>query len=527
MSRAIAGEFVLRGDLVTDSALSVGSGMEGPSADITCVRDGLGRLVIPGSALAGAFAARFENETAWGGQERASNLYFEDAVHKPLAKTAIQVERRDGVAIDRRTGTAARGLLFSREVVPAGSRFAWELRVEATDAGASVFGRDDAKQWVTTIANVLAGGISLGGGTSAGLGRVRLANGRLQWIGIGDRKELLRFLDNPDAQGEPLTLEPPAPAGLRIEVPWRAVGPLLVSVPLNGLVDRMPQSTRLRGQERRLVIPGTSLKGALRSRAEWIVRTAASVGAPVEPLDQMAAPLGPVQRLFGKPPMGRGKARKAGMKGAMRVAEVLAVEPVDNWDDILAVLVEPRPTEKGEAGLTRRVQLRRAAAEALRQGRGLLRINDHVAISRWTGGADDGKLFATVAPLPHPDYWQPIVLEIDLSRPNSMGDRASEFALLALVLRDLCDGWIGIGHGTTRGYGEVDVDSAKVTWTFGDQLPDGLATVAGRSFTLAELLDPDHGALDDVRELLLGGWLAELSTIADANKEGAHDGVTR
>lgn len=162
MSRAIVGEFVLWGDLVTDSALSVGSGVEGPSADITCVRDGLGRLVIPGSALAGAFAARFEKEAAWGGQERASHLYFEDAVHRLLPKSANSVERRDGVAIDRRTGTAARGLLFSREVVPAGSRFSWELRVEATDAGASVFGRDDAKEWITTIANVLAGGINLG-----------------------------------------------------------------------------------------------------------------------------------------------------------------------------------------------------------------------------------------------------------------------------------------------------------------------------------------------------------------------------
>lgn len=527
MSRAIVGEFVLWGDLVTDSALSVGSGVEGPSADITCVRDGLGRLVIPGSALAGAFAARFEKEAAWGGQERASHLYFEDAVHRLLPKSANSVERRDGVAIDRRTGTAARGLLFSREVVPAGSRFSWELRVEATDAGASVFGRDDAKEWITTIANVLAGGINLGGGTSAGLGRVRLESARLQWIGIGDRNELLQFLGNPDVKGEALTLEPLTPAGLRIEVPWRAVGPLLVSVPLNGLVDRMPQSTRLCGRERRLVIPGTSLKGALRSRAEWIVRTAASLSTPIGPLDQMAAPLGPVQRLFGKPPMGRGRARKPGMKGMMRVSEVLATEPVDNWDGILAVLVEARPADKGDAGLTKRANLRRAAAVALRQGRGLLRINDHVAISRWTGGADDGKLFATVAPLPRPDYWQPIVLDVDLSRPEGVDDRAAEFALLALVLRDLCDGWIGIGHGTTRGYGEVAVDPAEVTWTFGDQLPTGLETVAGRSFTLAELLDPGHRALADVRQLLLGCWLAELSTIADANKEGVRDGVTR
>ena len=101
MSRAIVGEFVLWGDLVTDSALSVGSGVEGPSADITCVRDGLGRLVIPGSALAGAFAARFEKEAAWGGQERASHLYFEDAVHR-----RIKVHYRDywRKRADRRRG---------------------------------------------------------------------------------------------------------------------------------------------------------------------------------------------------------------------------------------------------------------------------------------------------------------------------------------------------------------------------------------------------------------------------------------
>jgi hypothetical protein len=122
---------------------------------------------------------------------------------------------------------------------------------------------------------------------------------------------------------------------------------------------------------------------------------------------------------------------------------------------------------------------------------------DHVAIDRWTGGAADGRLYSVLEP--HAVRWNPITIAVDLTR---LGDAArSEFftdgadesgapdpphdvtadaglALLLLVLRDLAEGWIPLGHGAYRGLGWIEVQGVHVT---GDKWPDGVE--------LADLLD--------------------------------------
>jgi CRISPR/Cas system CSM-associated protein Csm3 (group 7 of RAMP superfamily) len=79
-----------------------------------------------------------------------------------------QFEIRNGVAIDRDTGTAAEGLLYDFEVVPAGTSFNCRIVVENAEdwqlgllcAGLAPFERGEA---------------SLGGGRSRGLGQVELS----------------------------------------------------------------------------------------------------------------------------------------------------------------------------------------------------------------------------------------------------------------------------------------------------------------------------------------------------------------
>lgn len=492
MSRAIIGEYVLSGVLVADSALAIGSGEEGTHTDMACIRDGKGRWIIPGSALAGVFRADFEdNLKAWGSKDFASQLFFEDAVWLP-PNEAVHDEVRDGVGIDRRTGTAAPTALYTREVVPPGTRFSWELRLEVVDDKKSL-DRSAAKDWIRAAAAQLSAGVPLGAATSAGLGTVRLDGAELEWIGIGDRDGLLALLAGATTREKLYHQAATPPNRLRITCPWRANGPLLVSVPVNGLVDRMPQTTRMGGGGNvHLVIPGTSIKGALRSRADWIMRTATGTAAPEGFLDQMNDP-GVVGQLFGRPPMGRGRNRKRGARGALRVHEVLSKQNVANWKNILERLMSQRPGGTGDPGLTARAEARKRAADALAARGGRLRINDHVAISRWTGGADEGKLFATVAPLPVDGYWKDMVFDVDLSRFASLEDIERVLLLLAVLFRDLAEGWIGIGHGTTRGYGEVTAQIDRITWEFSEVLPHGL-TLPERTFSLSDLLTGDQFA---------------------------------
>lgn len=495
MSRAIVGEYVLTGVLVADSALAIGSGEEGAHTDMACVRDGQGRWIIPGSALAGLFSAEYEKFKPWGCKEFASQLFIEDAVWSSGPK---EDEVRDGVGIDRRTGTAAPTALYTREVIPVGTRFNWELRLEVVEGELD---RNAAREWLRAMAAKLASGVALGAATSAGLGTVRLDGGhRLQWIGIGNRDELLGHLGVLAGLGGSAVVEPlklsttPPPNRLRITCAWKALGPLLVSVPVNGLADRLPRTTRKGARENvhHLVIPGTSIKGVLRSRAEWIVRTVAGVSVPARFLDQMNDP-GVIGQLFGRPPLGRGRNRTGGRRGAIRVHEVLSARPLPNWPTIVQKLMTTRPGGTGDDRLTARAKSRKEASDAMSAQGGLLRINDHVAISRWTGGADEGKLFATVAPLPADGFWERIVLDIDLSRFASGRDVDRALLLLAVLLRDLTEGWIGIGHGTTRGYGEVTARAEDIQWEFSATLPHGL-TLPEPSFSLADLLGGERFA---------------------------------
>lgn len=530
-TRHVLGEWVLRGTLVARSPLAIGSGEAGSITDQACARDGLGRLIIPGSALAGIVRPAFERFPAWGSQALASLLYVEDAV----AVRSRPVEVRDGVAIDRRTGTAAEHLLYSREVVPVGTLFAWTVRVEAVDRPDGALTKDDARDWLTTIALDFGRGRELGARTTAGLGRVQLTDASLAWLGTGSRADLLALLSDMPAPEEKIKLPEAKSSRLVVTVPWRARSPLLVSVAFNGLVDRLPQTAdKLEagqsgsapaaspgGQEPApdpyLVIPGTSWKGALRSRAEWIVRTVTNTDAPTHLDAQLAQDLGPVGRLFGRPPT-KGRqhgvvVRQPGSRGAARLAEVYSTAPIQGWQEALAALAVR--TDKSD-DLAKRLGVRIKAAQAVARTK-RLRINDHVAISRWTGGADDGKLFATVAPLPDPESlpdpeaappWDPLLIEVDLDRLGTAAEARSAVYLLALLLRDLAEGWVGIGYGSTRGYGEVTAELEQVVFAFpsGSTLTEGSSSFALASFfSNAALRSPFEEA-----------WQAEIRTLTSS-----------
>ena len=512
MSRAVIGEYVLTADLVATSALAVGSGEPGPDTDMACLRDGLGRLIIPGSALAGVLRPE-SRDPVWGDPDAASLTYIEDAP----AKGEVRVETRDGVGIDRISGTAAHGVLYAREVVPAGSQFALEIRVEAVQDQAearTALSQQDAESWITAIAADLAAGRSLGSATSTGLGRVELdpRTAKLEWRGIANRDGLLDVLGGTNPTRSLKITPSGTPGLLLVSIAWNPVSPLLVSVPMNGLVDRLPQTTGI-GEHTRLVIPGASIKGALRSRAEKIVRTLIGIAATRDHLDQMAADLGPVQRVFGRPPTGTGQARSKGQRGAATVGEVYS-PVIREWAKILDALALRAGAGPKVSAAEKQLQKAKPRASANRLlATTDLRITPHVAISRWTGGADDGKLFATLAPgawfgrREDPEAWEPITLAIDLSRLGDTEDELlSALRLLTLVLRDLAEGWIGLGHSTSRGYGEITADPTDIRFTFPAGLPEQLTELEGRDVTMDEFLT-SHGAE------LSAAWHQEITAL--------------
>lgn len=96
----------------------------------------------------------------FGSGESASHVMIKDM---SLYSERIRTELRDGVAIDRDTGTAKSGALFDFEIVPVGAEFAFEAILEnVEDWQLGLFGIA-LKLWER-------GEIALGGKTTIGMG---------------------------------------------------------------------------------------------------------------------------------------------------------------------------------------------------------------------------------------------------------------------------------------------------------------------------------------------------------------------
>ncbi|BAZ66652.1 MAG: CRISPR-associated RAMP protein [Pelatocladus maniniholoensis HA4357-MV3] len=238
----------ITGQLKTITALRISAGRssEPIGSDLPVIKDALGNPLIPGSSFKGAMRSRLEsflraivgsdrklvanpaNEDEWSitskelsdFKETIKNLKSgekEEHLHQyiventdlishlfgsPWIASKFQVrdltvnpeywfgqyQERDGVAIDRDTETAADGKLYDFQVVPAGTVFEFKAIVENAqpwELGLLMIG---LHQFETEQ-------IPLGGGSSRGLGVVKLEIDKMDWIDVeNDPEKLLTYL---------------------------------------------------------------------------------------------------------------------------------------------------------------------------------------------------------------------------------------------------------------------------------------------------------------------------------------------
>ncbi|GII91134.1 RAMP superfamily CRISPR-associated protein [Sinosporangium siamense] len=511
-----------RGWLRTESPLHVGGLGGGPATSLPIALDGLGRLHVPGTSLAGALRSWSrgtkdtpEQDDLWGSspperkseygvpeteRDHASRVIVADALitleprldargmpESPLPPGML--EFRPSVGIDRVTGVAAQEFLYGRAVVPAGHYVRLEIDIESDRDE-----KTDELRMTALLDALSAGDIRLGAATSKGFGSVRL---------LDDPFELLveRF-DSPEGllavlRGDPgRRRERRRAAGgnpfphrreiLDVRIEWHPSAPVMVRSGRTGLtVDALPLTTRVDQHHLTLVLPGSSIKGTLRSHAEFIERTARGADAPTPSagtpaahsaafraqLDQLPA----VRALFGAAG-DQGDDQPASRIGALLAEECTALVTVPNelWaavDDVQNL----QPQGERPAGLPDDVRDR---LEDLGMAKA-----DHVALDRWTGGSADGRLYSVLEP--HAVGWEPIRLSVDLTRLG--GQRDIGLALLLLTLRDLAAGRIPLGGGTNRGFGDIAV--ADITLSGGDWKEPASLT---RVFAAPELTGLQH-----------------------------------
>ncbi len=479
MARDLAGWVHVTGVLRLTSPLSVGGLVGDPDVDLPLARTVAGDWLIPGSSVAGAlrhFAHDAIGETS--SRERlladvfgdiaqpsdgAAALHVHDAIFE-----ASHIEVRDRNGIDRHTGAAAGHILYRRELIATASRARFCLTLELPSDKTR---RAERERVLATLIGALGTGeVVLGASTSSGLGRVQLEDVTTT-IEPLDRETLLGAL-----RGEGLashTLPEPfqgAPA-TTFCLTWKSKAPMMSKAGRDGVaIDGLPLVGRVDDKLIAFVLPGSAIKGRLRSLAEYICRTVARIDTTPDTFLEQLSQLTVVERLFGaatrherKPWAGRAGTH-AGLKPVVAQGRLKHGRSAIDVDDCRLAEM-PRDLWEAISNATRSDQgqgLQEVVGKLDANGWGRtseqrLDIGYHVAIDRWTGAAADQLLFSALEPqLPGPHEFRFRL------HPERLGDdgvgRAALFLWL-LVLREVTTGSVGFGFGANRGYGAMVVEN--------------------------------------------------------------------
>jgi CRISPR/Cas system CSM-associated protein Csm3 (group 7 of RAMP superfamily) len=524
MGRLLTSKYVITGKLIAQSPIHVGAAFGDLVADQPLARDGAGRHYLPGTSLAGPMRSwwirrGYDAENHFGrtpkrddpaNEGHASYITVDDA---PVAE-AGPIEIRDGVGIDRRTGAAAEGIKYDREVLPRGTHFEFCAEIEVWSGEASVSPSVDQEKPVppepaTTrrqvgelIGALERGDIRFGAAKTRGLGRLRLTETHVTAQVLGERAGLIARLRQAGELPENLRNEfveagiAASSDEIAIRITWHPDLPVMNKSEAEGVsIDAVPLVTA-DGDRLKPVITGASIKGVLRAHGERICRTLAAA-QPDDPASRTpgTSPKGPkqdflddlaecelIEALYGA--AGKGpkedaqyeddqRVRMPGL-GALSVHDCLLDKPITRaeWRQLLSV--NPGQDQQKPTALRQIIDKPDSTWKDFR-------VATHVAIDRWTGGAAESLLFSRLEPAADGTHEFELSLDVDRIAPslpagaatagfktNTLDEheltkiRQAAFGLLIATVRDLARGRVPIGFGTTRGLGSITVERIEL-----------------------------------------------------------------
>jgi CRISPR/Cas system CMR subunit Cmr4 (Cas7 group RAMP superfamily) len=432
-----------------------GAGRDGNACYLA--RDGRGRPVLRGSALAGALRSGWRRATErpaadaehWFGN--ASNATSRTgsasriAVHDvALATDGQDSDRRTHNAIDRHTGAPIDGGLFTVEAIAPGTIGTVLLTVRATAAEVA-----EATEVLSEILGMLKRGVQVGGSTARGIGimRTRTERESFRHFDLAKLDDYAGWLDEQHGRAgllrtgkfEGTTLKA-MPSAARLVLTVRLAIPrgqdMLIGGD-SGLDARIePQVVVAADGTRQWRFPGSAFRGVLR---KWVARLATREGLPVA--DSHARAL--QRQQAGEKP--DGESLGIGFVDPARRAQ-LEQDPS---------LVEcPVMRLFGSLYAKGRCHVSDALSPVADQQ---VQRRTHVSIDRFGGGASNGFLFDTMV-VTSGKQTASIPLRIELQAPS-----AQEAKWIAQTLRAIDLGVLRIG--SSKGAGRFEVKSVEADGT--------------------------------------------------------------
>ncbi len=444
-SNKIKGKIVVKGQIECLAPVHIGCG-RAEYSDMDIIRDSEGNVFIPAAGFVGvlrhAFHAQFHEQIErnpslrnfWGytgkddGQQSA--LCCSDLML--IESASAEVVTRDGICIDNTKGIVKNKGKFDFELLERGSRF--QLQMEFTFRE-----HDEAfvKQTARTIYDLLASEqLQIGAKTNNGFGRIGLVEqtAQIHLFDFSHKTHVRHWLTERFAD-ETLV----SPETLRKLFYWqkkrfRIKATLLLK---NSLLVRsyageskMPDASQLKSGTD-WVIPGASLKGAIRARAERIANTILDEKKAQEIMREL---FGYVIEEFKKAKSGDDQTRSATDENSNEKADL-------------------KKAVKGRIKVQEMILPSNAFKEELQT---------RIRVDRFTGGVIEGGLFDSMPVFaPAEDKALELLIEIENYDHRKDKDKAG---LLLLVLKDLWSGDLAVGGEKNIGRGVLQGVRTEIDW---------------------------------------------------------------
>jgi CRISPR/Cas system CSM-associated protein Csm3 (group 7 of RAMP superfamily) len=489
---------IISGRLKTISGLHIGSGAFSETTDSPVSRNIDGKIIISGTALAGslrALATRLAphlggrkcivfdedasaescdcqvcdlfgsiNTSKSTNEGTASKIWFYDAVLEHDLITSI----RDGVGIDRETRTSARAARakYDYEVIPKGSKFSFQLVFH------DVLDEEQENILASVLKEWCAGRGYLGGSKARGLGNIKLEDIKLYTINLSNKDILMTYLKETNPMKAAVEEENWLGTKLnsvksrvgkeddylynsfvQIDFTLKFAGGFVINDALKAVQTGFDLCPKM--EHGTFMMPGSSLRGAVRSHAEKIARTIVTLDSKTKeeflikcpacnPFANQKSPLTSCGSLFKE-------YKRKNSNVEIRDAQLCPACQLFGSPD------------KGS---------RLYFSDAYLTGPTKIKIMDFLAIDRFTGGGKEGAKFDAVV------LWRPSF------KARIFMDNMKEWHLgwLMLVLKDLNDGLVSFGFGQNKWFGKATTENETIK--FGavskDFIPGGLKGSSSR-----------------------------------------------
>ena len=423
--------------------LSIGSGNKDIKTDSVIAKDVNGLPYIPATTLAGLIRHSLpeEEQRKWMGYQTKEESYGSQLIlseakilsefGKPIdglnpnedkiTKLRQQLPIRQHVRINHQ-GTAEKNGKFDEEIVPKGMRFCFEMELMSEE--------DDNEIMDKILTTIQSNGFRVGSGSRSGFGQISVISILHKRLDLSVSKDLEHYLSKSSSLDETWTGYEPYPSKVSKKTDYIHYELRLQPIDFmffgSGFGDENSDMTFVQEpviqwdenekasiveKERVVIIPGSSVKGALAHRTAYHFNRLTRHFADDKSVQNLQNFVGKeniaINQLFGSEGDNKGKNKK---RGNILFSDVIMAESEDLEKKVL----------------------------------------NHVKIDRFTGGAVTGALFSEeVLYAPELSF----TLELMLYDTTIKEEKENTLRAFETSLIDLCKGYLPLGGGVNRGNG--------------------------------------------------------------------------